>query len=70
MDERVMKYIPKKILPHIVDCSKDSDGYWAGCERGWHFAATDCHTAHGNTVAEFKADIRSITQVDYDSDWD
>lgn len=70
MDEKLMRYIPKRIQPHITDAYKDDDGYWAVCERGWRFANTDCHTAHGNTVAEFKEDILSIVEVNYEDDWD
>lgn len=68
LDTTVSRYIPKKVLPHVVDCYKDSDGYWAVCEKGWHFSATECHTAHGTTVQEFRDDVRSIEQVE--NDWD
>ena len=67
-DDRVAKYIPKKVLPHIKACWKDSDGYWATCEKGWHFFATECHTAHGETVSEFREDVRLLVQVN--DDWD
>ena len=67
-DPSVSRYIPKKVLPHITNCYKDSDGYWAICENGWHFLATDCHTAHGTTVQEFREDVRLIEHVT--DDWD
>ena len=44
MDDKLKKYIPKKVLPRLTDYYNDPDGYWAYCERGYHFAATDCHT--------------------------
>ena len=68
MDERLMKYIPKKIQPHIIECESDSDGYWAICETGWHFVSTGCHTAHGYTIAEFRSDVARLVQVE--DDWD
>lgn len=70
IDERLMRYIPKRIRPMITECYRDSDGYWAACPRGFHFRNTDCHTAHGFTIAEFLADIRSIQEVNYADDWD
>lgn len=70
MNNRVIKYIPKRVLPLIVDCYKDDDGYWATCVKGWHFANTGCHTAHGETIAEFKDDIRSIMHIGIENDWD
>ena len=67
-EENVARYIPKKVLKHITNCYKDSDGYWAICEKGWHFDNTGCHTAHGETVAEFKEDVWRVIPVE--NDWD
>ena len=68
MNPSVARYIPKRVLPHVVTCYRDSDGYWAMCEKGWHFDATDCHTAHGFTLQEFRDDVRRIIPVE--NDWD
>jgi len=68
INPKVARYIPKKVMPHIITCYKDSDGYWAVCEKGWHFDNTECHTAHGTTVAEFKEDVWCINPVE--NDWD
>lgn len=67
-DKSVSRYIPKRVLSHVTNCYKDSDGYWSICEKGWHFSATGCHTAHGTTVQEFREDVRLIEQVA--DDWD
>ena len=45
---------------------KDSDGYWAYTKKGFRFAQTECHTAHGNTQKEILQDIRSMEPCDCD----
>ena len=45
---------------------KDSDGYWAYTKKGFRFAETECHTAHGNTQKEILSDIRSMEPCDCD----
>jgi len=70
IDPTVMRYIPKKVQPYIMCAEKDIDGYWAYCVPGAKFIATDCHTAHGETVAEFKNDVRWIKEWENDPELD
>lgn len=58
--------IPKKYQHGIDEIFKDSDGYWGYTKKGFMFAETECHTAHGNTQQEFLSDIRSLQPCDCD----
>lgn len=50
---------------HMIDeVFEDSDGYWAYTKKGYEFADTECHTAHGYTQKEFLQDIRSLRACD------
>ena len=56
--------VPVKYQHGIDEIFKDDDGYWAYSKKGYKFDATECHTAHGYTVAETLSDIRSLTTCD------
>lgn len=58
--------IPKKYQPMLDEAFHDSDGYWAYTKNGYRFDATESHTAHGYTQAEFLQDIRSLSVCDCD----
>src|SRR6476661_8235440 len=61
-----MKFVPKKYMENMDEVFKDSDGYWAYTKKGFRFAETECHTAHGNTQKEILSDIRSMEPCDCD----
>lgn len=61
------KYIPKRVLPGVADCSSDIDGYWVWLyyEDGWsaYDHGSDCGVIHEYTIADLKAAIKTIEQV-------
>lgn len=61
-----MKFVPKKYMENMDEVFKDSDGYWAYTKKGFRFAETECHTAHGKTQKEILSDIRSMEPCDCD----
>lgn len=48
----LLRYVPSRLLPFLVDCYRDSDGYW------FHFSdhvvdhSTGSHTVHEDTIRQ------------------
>lgn len=63
LDEKIMKYIPKKYRVAIEDTEVCSlDGYWVYLKEGYICTNTESRTCHGQTIKELLQDIRTITQ--------
>lgn len=69
MDNRILKYIPKKKLVAIKDCwcEESLDGetersYWIILKEGWHFSHIDtgCRTCSQDRISELKYQIKGI----------
>jgi hypothetical protein len=56
--------IANKYIDGLDEVFKDSDGYWAYTKKGFRFAETESHTAHGSTQKELLSDVRSLEACD------
>jgi F0F1-type ATP synthase beta subunit len=60
MDMHLLRYIPKKIRPHVEDVFRDSDGIWVWGDDNFFDPSTGSHTVHVDTIAELRRDISGV----------
>ena len=55
MDNKLLKYIPKKLHPAIADIFHDEDGYWIFLKQGYHVKDYYADgTIHEDTIKELR----------------
>ena len=59
MNEKVLKYVPKRLKPYVVGCDHDSDGYWVWFDDNVVNTLYDGATAHEDTIAELKQALKN-----------
>lgn len=60
MDNKLLKYVPKRLKNSIQDIYKDDDGYWAIFKNG-HENPDGGNTANGETIQELKEAMKEIS---------
>lgn len=65
MDNKILKYVPERLLSAIHDAYQDCDGYWICLEEGWEASRTDsgCRTIHEDTIRDLRYQIAGIKQT-------
>lgn len=56
--EELMRYVPKRLRPHVTDAYHDSDGYWIGFDDAVDTKYDPymyCGTIHEDTIREVRA---------------
>ena len=54
INEKILKYVPIRLKPHVVGCDHDSDGYWIWFDDKVENTLYDGATIHEDTIAEVK----------------
>ena len=60
MDAKLARYIPKRIMPHVEDVFRDSDGIWVWGDGHFFDPSSWTHSVHVDTIAELRRDIRGV----------
>ncbi len=58
MNEKILKYVPRRLKPHVVGCDHDSDGYWVWFDGNVMNTLYDGATVHEDTIAELKQTLK------------
>ena len=57
-DEKIMKYVPKRLVGAIREAYHDSDGYWIMLEDDY----MDTHM-NGETINQLREDLQNVEKV-------
>lgn len=63
-DEKIMKYVPKRLIGAIREAYQDSDGYWIHLEDDYMDTHMNAHVIHGYTINELREDLRNVERID------
>ena len=65
IDDKLMRYVPKKKRPAIKEIYKDSDGYWVTLKHGYTFTSLgdDCRVVSQDKISELFEHFRSIEKI-------
>lgn len=64
MDNKLLKYIPKKFIPAIKDIYHDEDGYWIYLNENYHVRYYFAEfTIHEDTIKELIRVVRKIEPI-------
>lgn len=64
MDAKLARYVPKRLIPHVQDVFRDSDGIWAWGDDFLWDGGSGSHTIHEETVARFREALRYAKVLD------
>lgn len=67
-DEKIMRYVPKRLKNAVSKAYRDSDGYWIFFKEGYEDTHMNSRTVHGYTIPEIIADMRNVENVKSDTD--
>lgn len=63
-DEKIMKYVPKRLIGAIREAYQDSDGYWIILKDDYMDTHMNAHVIHGYTINELREDLRNVERID------
>lgn len=62
-DEKIMKYVPKRLVGAIREAYHDSDGYWIMLEDDYMDTHMNAHVIHGETINQLREDLQNVEKV-------
>lgn len=63
MDDKLLRYIPKKLRPAIKDIYHDEDGYWIYLNEAYHVRNYYAdYTIHEDTIKELLRVVRNYIE--------
>ena len=63
-DEKIMKYVPKRLVNAVKQAFHDSDGYWIFLEDDYMDTHMNTHVIHGYTINELREDLQNVERID------
>lgn len=69
-DEKIMKYVPKRLVGAIREAYHDSDGYWIHLEDDYMDTHMNAHVIHGYTINELREDLQNVERIDKDEKYE
>lgn len=62
LDPSLLRYVPKRLVSHVVEAYRDSDGIWIHGDDSF-CGPCGYHSLHCYTVSELRDELRSTTVV-------
>lgn len=62
-DERIMKYVPKRLKEAVREAYHDSDGYWICLTDDYEDTHMNTHVIHGETIQQLREDLKNVEKI-------